>query len=157
MYAINWKIFLYERLPGFIRQLKMIAWLNSLLKPIQQLHSLFLLFRKNTNLEMKITGQVRVLRFWLNETFDYTDRRFDIVDYDNIEPLLIWGESYNSPIYLPQFMSSSAFDFVVKAPCAVIGEKVRIRSFLDKYKLAGKRYIIQWEGDCPGISLLDEA
>lgn len=153
MYGINWNIFLQERVANAARKPKMLAWFNALLVPVKTLHTSFLLFKTSQERHVGITPQVRILRYWLNELYDVTERRFEIVDYANTQPLLIWGESYNSPIYLPTFLSSRAYDFTVIAHCEMYSQRVFIRAFLNAYKLAGKRYqlIFQTSGGglCP--------
>jgi hypothetical protein len=145
MYGINWNTFIQERVPSPARKPVMVGWLNAMLSPLKTLHTLFLVFRNTEERNLEITPQVRILRYWLNEFFDFDDRRFEILDYENVEPILIWGESYNSPVYLPVFMSSSAFDFIVIAPCEAQVSVVQIRAFLDRFKLAGKRYKLSFQ------------
>lgn len=140
MYGINWQTFIEERIGSPLRKPVMFAWVHALLGPVKVLHSDFLNFKVATERHVQTTGQVCILRYWLNELFDVTERRFVIEDYLNTEPILIWGESFNDPIYLPQFLSSKAYDFTVIAPCDAYASKVLIKGFLDKYKLAGKRY-----------------
>lgn len=140
MYGINWQLFIQERLPSPARKPVHIAWIDALLAPLKNLHTRFVLFRTITGRSVRITGQVKIMEYWLNELYDSSERRFEILDYTNTTPILIWGESYNNPIYLPIFLSSSEFDFLVIAPCQLKNKKVYIKAFLDRYKLAGKRY-----------------
>lgn len=140
MYGINWSTFVVERVPSPLRKSKLLAFLHALLVPVKTLHSMFLIFRQTIERDVRITGQVRIMEYWLNELFDSSSRRFIIQDYTNVQPVLIWGDSFNNPLYLPTFLSSSAYDFQVIAPCALKGQKAQIKAFLDRYKLAGKRY-----------------
>lgn len=147
MYGINWTTFIEERTPSPVRQPVVLAWLHALIAPLKSLHTSFLVYKDTMEREVKITPQVRILRHWLNEIFDYSARRFDIVDYLNVEPILIWGEAYNSPVYLPVFMSSSSYDFIVYAPCETGDQIALIKGFLNKNKLAGKRYLLIFRAD----------
>src|SRR3990167_2890024 len=159
MYGINWQTFIEERVPSPARKPVMYAWLHAVMSPVKYLHSMFLVFKNTEETNLRITPQVCILRHWLNELFDYDDRRFEILDYENVEPILIWGESYNNPVYLPVFMSSSDYDFIVIAPCEAQMYVVQIRAFLDRFKLAGKRYKLSFQdGDghsCPVLPDID--
>lgn len=147
MYGINWTKFVEERVMSPIRKPKMRALIHALLTPTKTLHTNFIAFKSAQELDLKITPQVRILEYWLNELYDKALRRIHIEDYVNTEPILIWGESYNNPIYLPEFLSSKEFDFTVFLPigAGLKPQEVAIRAFLDKYKLAGKRYLIVYE------------
>jgi hypothetical protein len=159
MYSINWNHFIHDKTPSALRKPKVLAWLNALLTPLKVLHTQFLLWKTGAERDVAITPQVRILRFWLNELYDSTDRRFQVLDYVNTEPVLIWGESYNTPLYLPTFLSSRAYDFTVIAPCEAYSQRFFIIAFLDKYKLAGKQYKLKFEtntGDsCPLVGIPD--
>jgi hypothetical protein len=146
MYGINWNAFIQDKTPSALRKAKVLALLNALLTPLKTLHTAFLTWKTLQERHVRTTGQVRILRYWLNEQFDTGERRFQILDYVNTEPILIWGESFNDPIYLPEFLSSQPFDFTVIAPCEARAQRVFIKAFLDKYKLAGKRYELRFQG-----------
>ena len=140
MYNINWQKFVFERISSPIRKVVMQAWVHALLSPVKALHTAFLILRDTEERGLKITPQVRVLTYWLNELFDPGFRGIRIEDFVNVQPVLVWGEIYNDPLYLPEFLSSKAFDFTVFLPIGLQAQEVQIRSFLDTYKLAGKRY-----------------
>lgn len=159
MYSINWQYFIEERLESPLRKPKNYAFFHGLLAPIKTLHTRFLMFKTAQEREVNIMPQVRILRYWLNELYDSTERRFEILDYTNTTPILIWGESYNNPIYLPVFLSSKDYDFTVIAPCEAYPQRFFILSFLHKYKLAGKRFKLKFQTDtgdfCPLVGLPD--
>lgn len=91
-----------------------------------------------------ITPQVRILRYYLNEYFDPSERRFDIVDTGNDRPLFVYLASENKPVYLPAFTVLSDYDFRVIVPKELQGQEAQIRAFLNTYKLAGKRYFLSF-------------
>lgn len=161
MYGISWQYFIEERIGSPLRKAVMFAFFHAILTPLKSLHTRFLLFKTVQEREVNITPQVRILRYWLNELYDSTDRRFEVLDYTNTIPLLIWGESYNDPLYLPVFLSSKAYDFTVIAPCEAYSQRFFIIAFLDKYKLAGKRYKLRFADSmgnaCPLVGLPDWA
>lgn len=144
MFGIDWDIFIEERLPNAVRKPILFAWFHALLGPVKSLHTAFLTFKGTTERHVSITPQVCFLRYWLNELFDTAERRFEINDYTNSVPIRIYGQAENKPLYLPKFLSGKAYDFEVLAPCEASGQKVQIKGFLDKYKLAGKRYKLRF-------------
>lgn len=140
MYNINWTKFVEERLPSPVRKVTMRAWVQALLTPVKTIHTAFLIFKDTQERDLKITPQVRILRYWLNEFFDQSERRFDIEDFTQDQPLWINPESENNPIWLPTFLRSSSYEFTVVCPCELQDQIVDITAFMEKYKLAGKRY-----------------
>jgi hypothetical protein len=159
MFNINWNHFLQDKTASAVRKPKMLALLGALLVPLKTLHTDFILWKTGQERHVAITPQVRKLRYWLNELFDTSERRFIIRDYTNIEPVRIWGESYNRPLYLPTFLSSKAFDFEVIAHCDMYAQRHQIKAFLDTYKLAGKKYKLEFKDNlgytCVAIGLPD--
>ena len=143
-YGINWILFVEERLLSPLRKAKIRAFVHAPLSPLKTVHTDFLIFKSNAELELIITPQVRVLRHWLNQLFDSTERRFVIEDYTASDAVYL-------PEFMPFFMTGRNFDFVVKAPCETRDQKAAIKAFLDKYKLAGKRYELRFvdENDNP--------
>jgi len=162
MYGLDWNIFVEERTPGAERKVKRVAWVHALLAPAKTLHGVFLLFRAAQDRHIAITPQVCIMRHWLNQLYDTAERRFVIEDYANTVPVRIWGEAYNTPLYLPTFLSSREYDFLVIAPCEARVHDVEIHAFLRSYKLAGKAYKLVYRtdagGPCPdvGIPLLED-
>ena len=77
-------------------------------------------------------------------TFDLSENRFEILDGDSNDILYIFLESENEPVYLPQFITGSTVDFIVKVPSSLQPLEAQIRGFLDKSKLASKRYRIDY-------------
>jgi len=156
MYNVDWTKFVRERVPSPPRKSKHVAWLIALIQPIISLHSRFLNFRTVVQRDITILPNKRILEWWLNELFDQDDRRIEIKNYDQQDTLFIFLESENMPVFLPTFIGASNYDFEVCIPCELITDRVFIQGFLDKYKLATKRYLITWEGPCPpGIGLED--
>lgn len=154
MYNVNWTQLVNERVPSALRKPKMRAWLLALLAPVSGLHSRFLNYKTTVEWDISIHPSKRVLEWWLNELYDVDLRRIEIKNYDQIDSLFIFLESENKPVYLPQFVGASNYDFEVCIPCVLMPSAANIKGFLDKYKLATKRYILTWVGACP--QLLDE-
>ena len=148
MYSVDWTRFIRERVFSPSRQPAMLAWLRALISPVVSLHTSFQLFRIKAERNVTITPHVRVLEYWLNEIFDPTARQIEIKDYYQLSPLFIFLENENRPVYLPTFIGASNYDFEVCVPCSLVLQEQEIRGFLDRYKLATKRYLITWTGDC---------
>lgn len=140
MYALDLDKFIQWLLPTAIRKPKMVAWLNALAAPLKWLHTQFLIFSDGKRNEIKITGQVRVLEYHLNRIFLPGFDLIYIEDADQNDPVFIFLESENSPVYLPIFITGAAADFVVHCPNNITDQETAIRAFLSKYKLPTKRY-----------------
>jgi hypothetical protein len=159
MYNLNWNAFVQDKTPSAVRKPKLLALLGALLYPLKTLHTDFLLWKTAQERHVAISPQVRIMRYWLNELFDTSARRFVIRDYINVTPVLIWGESYNRPLYLPTFLSSKAYDFEVIAHCDTYPQRHQIKAFLEAYKLAGKKYKLEFRDSighaCVGVGIPD--
>jgi hypothetical protein len=119
----------------------MLAWLNALVAPAKTLHSKFLLFSNALRRELSITGQKRVLQYYLNRYF-LGDSLIEVYDTDQAEPVFVFTEDENMPVYLPVFITGSAVDFIVDVPLNLKPQETAIRAFVNKYKLVTKRYEI---------------
>ena len=147
MYNIDWAIFIRDRIFAVTRQVLSQAWLLVLISPIISIYNELLSYQIRVNRRIKITGQVRILRHWLNELYDPEERRFYIVDVTSTQPLFIFLASENRPVYLPAYTIVSELDFTVIAPEEVSGRIAEIKAFIDTYKLVSKRYTIAFLTD----------
>lgn len=139
MYALDLDKFIQWLLPTAIRKAVMVAWLNALAAPLKWLHGRFLIFASEKRYEIQITGQVRVLEYHLHRLFDPYENIY-IEDASDDDPLFVYLESENQPLYLPTFITGSQVDFIVHCPNNITAQETAIRAFLDKYKLPTKRY-----------------
>lgn len=144
MFEIDWLKLIRRDVPFAVRKPRLLAWLAALISPIIALHNRFLNFRRQTLLDLKVTGQVRILRFYLNERFDLGNERITITDGDDNARVFVFLESENEPLHLPTFLSGSTIDFIVNVPSDLQGLDYQIRAFLDQFKLASKRYRINY-------------
>lgn len=142
MYNINWTTLIRETIPAVLRQSILVAFIMGMLSPFILLYNEFFTYMDQKRQHLQITGQVRILRHWLNELYDYQLRRITIEDAEDVDPLWIYLESENNPVYLPQFISSSSVDFIVNCPADIQQYEQDIISFLNTYKLVSKRYRI---------------
>lgn len=158
-YNFNLTKFISDYLPPILRKPKRKAWLESLLKPFYGLITMFLAFIESSRYEVSITGQVAILQMYLNNALDVTLRRILIIDRSSIG-VYIWfgyeGQAYDylyfgaetpvTQIYTkfeaeqPSFIES----FIVQVPTVLGLTEGQIRGYIDKYKIAGVAYIVQF-------------
>lgn len=120
------------------------AWFHALLAPVKLLHNRLLSFRSERVDEIATTGQVATMRYKLNRRFDPALRRFEIEDGEEVAFVYMYTEGENKPLYLPEYLTGANEDFVVKVPFALIASESAIRAFVNKYKLASKRWKLVW-------------
>lgn len=144
MYSVDWQKYVRDKIPSPVRKPVFEAFLNALLAPVKLIHSTFLLFRTNTLEQVRITPHKRVLQYWLNEKFDIVNREIEIRDYPPRDKVFIFLESENRPVYLPEFLGGSDFEFEVRVPIEYQDKQTAIENFLNTYKLPTKRYLIVW-------------
>lgn len=152
-------------LPTFLRKRKMIAWLGAWVAPLKSLHYKFYQKRNALNgdlYRLAHNGQVCYLRKVLNDNFDNEKRRIRIIDANQYESQYIYTEGEQKPhhlgtiyLYRNADYADTGVDFIVKIPLEIwLGEKTetsqigeyrfyKIEAFIDFYRLAGKRYIIE--------------
>lgn len=144
-------------IPVSLRKAKHFAFLNSLVTPLQQLHSLFLQFRENQLYDLKITGQVIYLELVLNDIFDPVQRRIYIEDGEIYEPPVFYEEYKNQPVIFNEEASASNpifwntenienrinVNFYVWVPSDVVFDTSRMKAVVNKYKVFGRTYEIR--------------
>lgn len=118
------------------------AFLNALLTGIKTLHSAFLIYKAGVEEELQITSNKRILQYWLNEKFDPENRLIEIKQYMEGQTFFVFLENENRPLYLPQFLGGTAFDFIIEVPSSLQSMNAKIKAFVDTYKLPTKRYQI---------------
>jgi hypothetical protein len=148
MYDLNMKKVLQMTIWSFLYDLQdkpvIYGLVSSLVSPIVWLHTFFLQYQKRTLFEIAVNGQVRKLRWGLNQMFDLGLQRIKVLDapiqVDNF--IYLWSE--NKPLYLPQFLGAVAYDFEVEIPLSLKNLEKEITSFINKYRLPTKQFIITW-------------
>jgi len=137
-------------LPTLSRKGRTMAWLRALTFPISQLYSKWAAFRDRNLYILAHSGQVVYLRKALNDSFDPTLRRIQIVDGNRFKPVYIFtnGEQkplFDSPVYLSQEsdLADTGVDFIVLLPEDIQFNNFDMTEFIDLYKIASKRYKIE--------------
>lgn len=115
-----------------------------LLSPVISLHLGLLAYRRRTYYGLRANGQVTKLRYYLNLLFDLQLSRIEIYDTLQNDFLYIYQEYENKPIYLPTFLTGSAYQFYVVVPLELKHLEAQIRAILDTYKLPTRKYYILW-------------
>jgi hypothetical protein len=162
-YKIDIKALALMLTPSFLRQPKHSAWLISFCKPMAKMMSDFVDFRDKaiTGMQYRLShnGQVCHLQGALNDAFDAQKRRISIDDGSKFLREYIYTQSMNRPRYLGKMhlqrasdYADTGVDFMVKVPIEIIMPNgqynnnyyYNIPALIDEYKIAGKKYIIQY-------------
>ena len=145
--------------PIFWRKAIFMNFIYCFIEPIKVIHNEFKVFRKNSIYKIVHNGQVMILEKVLNDAFDNTLRRIYITDSLIKDPLYIYSTPEQKPVYLgSEFLYDfSVFndigtDFNVIFPISLkpvtafdlLNSENRIKALINYYKLASKRYKIQW-------------
>lgn len=149
-YNIDFQKLSVLSVPSFLRKPILMAFLQSLLVPIENLHLAWLQKRLDDWYIMNHTGQVYSLRNVLNDKLDEGSRRIFITDGNAYPRKYIYTTAENKPTFLGKLFIyqnseflNTGYDFVVHAPQEVIDTKINeLQALIIKYKLASKRYQI---------------
>ena len=149
-YTVDWNRFVNWLLPAVLRKPILTAWLKAVVSPVQFLHTRFVQWAGDQRIEIQITGQVRSLEYHLNRVFypgHPANEDIYITDGQGGDPVFIFLENENMPVYLPVFLTKPAPDFIVHAPISLFenGREMDMRSFINRYKLPGKQYEIYFD------------
>jgi hypothetical protein len=164
IYKINFRNLANYLTPPFLRKQRFIDWLDTLLKPVEEVNFAFKKFRKDSIYKVTHNGQVVFLQKVLNDAFDKELRRIKIVDSVVYDPLYIYPEAESLPLYIdegenPAYViggdvafGGTDIDFVVLMPAelkpvdadALNLSELQIKSLTNYYKLASKRHLILW-------------
>lgn len=140
-------------LPVFLRKQKTFAFLSSLCDPLFTIYSEFINNRNKVLDGLNYDGRVYKLEKLLNINFDSEESRIEIIDGLTKDRIFVHTKIENKPVFIEdQFVfteieyGDSGEDFIVKAPIEITTNPViveQVKSVLNKYKLASKRYKIQ--------------
>lgn len=143
-------------LPPLIRQQFIIAFLSAVFKPLDTLQAEFYTYYSDKKYELTWNSQVIMLEHLLNDQFDNIDRGIYIEDAEQT-PNKFWFNvmDANEETYLfndaesedPYYLNNTSeydtdVDFIVNVPTGVVFSSDLMKYFIDKYRCAGKRYLI---------------
>lgn len=158
-YFFNYFDYVKQALLPDKKKPRILAFLESLLAPVQALNDDFETYIPIARRKATFTGQVVYLERLLNDEFDPTLRRIYIADgqanvlppfvFNKVEqrPAIIYNKAENAtPFYL--YNSSEYFtepDFIIMVPASVLNPaiQVRIERQVNQYKQAGKNFQVQ--------------
>lgn len=137
-------------IPPYLRNSKMVAWIKSLLSPIENLYYDFIQNRDLNIYKLQHNAQICHFRKSLNDHFDNEKRRIQITDGNRYKRVYIYTDVEIKPKYLnTMFLRDDAdyadtgVDFLVLLPEDLQYNKHEMTSLIDFYKLASKRYKTQ--------------
>ena len=165
MFNVDFNNIVELLLPPFLRKTKIIAWLKALVKPLIDLYTTFMAYRQSVIYLLSFTGQVIYLEKLLNDTYNNGTSGIIIVDGNTLDFPYLFNKSegvvdiylYNlseneDPFYLYNKSEfGTQIDFIVKVPALLYSQLQlnnnqglnNMTALITKYKLAGKRFIIQ--------------
>ena len=155
IFKISYKKLAILLLPVNLRKARIITLLSSLIIAIENIYYNFTGSRNERNRRIRYTPQVCVLEGLLNDEADKQLRRIQIYDRQFSSFINFFypeNGTYNYVITPFLFVGEAAIQeesvyFIVSVPwTAATNEDVerRVRWLLNNYKLAGKKYIIQY-------------
>lgn len=149
-------------LPTFLRKPLMAAFAQSMVQGVNVVHGDFARWRDGRNYRLAHNGQVCHLRAVLNDTFDQVERRIRVEDEESGamqgsrvfvreagRQVLLFRREENNPFVINRrgFGGASGLDFWVTVPRLLRGtiDETRLSAVADMYKLAGKRWTINYD------------
>ncbi|SIT25673.1 hypothetical protein SAMN05421786_11553 [Chryseobacterium ureilyticum] len=134
--------------PSILRLPKISSFLSLISEEIIDVNNLFLVNRNQNITKIRNNSQTCFLRKILNDTFDY-QRRIKIVDTVLKQPKYIYTEAEKKPkflgemiVYTEEETEGFEVDFTVLIPGELRNYQIEIKSMIDFFKLASKRYKI---------------
>lgn len=161
-YDVNIKRLALLTLPTWLRRPLAGALIYAGVSPLGRLLQELRAYRSATSYRLRHNGQVCKLRGVLNDEFDPALRRIEIEDSDsagNREAAAVWLRELGRWVMVPQrgvgaasihregFNGTSGYDFWVTVPeeLRTAETETRLRAIVNMYKLAGKRYAINYK------------
>ena len=152
IFELNLRRLVILLLPTFLRKSRLVAWLQILIAPLEQLQYSFNQKQNSDLVTLTHNGQKCYLRKILNDTFDQGLRRIRIEDMTHFNAVYIYTEAENKPVYLEEKylytsgeMQVNGVNFSVYIPNELRAREVEIKALIEAYKIASKRYIIIYE------------
>lgn len=160
IYDIRFKRLALLLLPTFWRRPLFAAMIYAAVQPLQELHTRFQRWRRDTDYRVRHNGQVCHLQALLNDLFDPFERRITLTDQAaNIGTAILHGREAARPVSVPLRGTVPALilwrrgetdnancDFWINLPLALYGEvdTARLKAVVNTYKPASKRYSINY-------------
>ncbi|TCI93686.1 hypothetical protein [Tenacibaculum sp. M341] len=148
-YKIDFNRWAIQLLPTYLRKPKIQAFLKVLMTPINKLYDEFLKARKEDAVFLTHNSQVCYLRKALNDTYDKSQRRINIIDGNKFARRYVYTRVEQRPVFFGKIFINSrdqyadtGVDFMVEIPSEVkrIKGEIEIRAFINRFNAATKRY-----------------
>ncbi|WP_107039978.1 hypothetical protein [Brumimicrobium mesophilum] len=140
-----------------LRKVFTLAFFKACASPLVVSFSTFYQFYEDKKYELLFNGQVIYLEHLLNDQFDNINRGIYITDApQQADQIVLYNENENNeetvifnipenepPIVTYNYSEMLAWpDFIVNIPSSVVFNQTQLKAYVNKYKLAGKNYII---------------
>lgn len=158
-YDFNLLKLVFDYLPIRLRGSNMLSWLLCLFAPFERLKGEFITFINQTKYNLKITGQVIVLQNYLNDKFDFLQRRI-VLGENEVQNLYLFyeneGQTNPNLFFLSENNTNPAltfideqdltqnYDFTIQVPQELENLELKIKTLVNAFKLAGKTYNIKY-------------
>lgn len=156
MININFNYLIETITPPVHRTIEVVSSLKANFKPLDQIKVLFEQFFGDVEYELTWNGQVCMLEHLLNKEFDPLNEGIYIADAINIDKLHIFNDledneptfvsnksESSNPTYIHNKAEVSEYHFIVNIPASVTFNTDQVQFYVNKYKLAGKRWKIE--------------
>jgi hypothetical protein len=168
IFNINWNNVVENLIPSFWRETKtglearVLPYLRSIIKPLQDLSDVLYLLEINTKAFLDYTGQDLALENYLNDNYDNTQRRIFITENNVINgtqtvDIYLQGESDPSPtsvylqvesggipfsLYLAGEAVSPSYNFTINIPSSISFDSTLITRQIKNYSEASRVFNI---------------
>lgn len=155
MVNIDFNTLISQLLPPRKRSPRMLNWMGALVKSLNTVKTAFYGYYNTVQYNLQFNGQVINLEHVLNDAFDDTLRRIEIVDavenpttylfnvIEGNELTYLFNTSEGSPLYLYNNQEyATQDDFIVEVPVGLAYTEVEMRALINKYKHSAMRYSI---------------
>lgn len=154
-YKFSHNTYVRQLLPPRLRGLRHVAWVRALVAPLSSLYQRFLVDRTRLLKEASYNSQTKLFEFILNESFDPLQQRIRISTnrqgrrqgaYLQAEgpKLDAYLQSEGAKTLATQGTELGGADFTVSAPLSVQASEGQFRGLIEKYRLGGKVYQINY-------------
>lgn len=148
-FNVNWDRLAILLLPTFSKSAQMKAWLILLVSPIKNVHYWWLEYRGQNIYNLAHNSQKCYLRAALNDKFDKQLRRIRIDDGNSFKRQYIYTDAEQKTKFLGTMYlyddsdyADTGVDFIVVVPAGLQYSVYEMKSLIDFYRLASKRYKI---------------
>lgn len=153
IFAVDFKKVIVNFLPKLFRRKRIFALIDTHFSGLRTIYLNFLSKRDDDNKELSVTPQVCSLRRILNDYFDAGERLIRVEDANLYERSYIFTEGEQRPLFLgertiytaDELRSGTGFVVIVPEALNNTAETARLKAMINKYKLAGTKYIIRYE------------